>query len=189
MGIVRKIKEYLFSIKQYYRRIKFQNRNVVIHTSTKLGEYLTLNKLETFPSFKSGRIEIGKGCKISNYVTLQAYVGYIEISENTFIGENVVIYGHGGVNIGKNSLIAMNTCIVSSNHTIPSSNELIINQPDKLLPTKIGDDVWIGANVTVLGGVKISNGVVVGAGSVVTKDIPPYCIAVGNPAKVIRTRQ
>jgi acetyltransferase-like isoleucine patch superfamily enzyme len=56
-------------------------------------------------------------------------------------------------------------------------------------PTKIGDRVWIGANVTILKGVTIGNDAVVGAGSVVTKDIPAKAIAVGNPAKVIKYRQ
>ena len=56
-------------------------------------------------------------------------------------------------------------------------------------PTELCDRVWIGANVTVLKGVTIGEEAVVGAGSVVTKDIPPRAIAVGNPAKVIRTRK
>ena len=57
-----------------------------------------------------------------------------------------------------------------------------------ILVTKIGNDVWIGANVTVLKGVKIGNGAIIGAGSVVTKNIPDYAIAVGSPAKVIKYR-
>ena len=52
----------------------------------------------------------------------------------------------------------------------------------------IGHDVWIGHNVTIMGGVNIGNGAVIGSGAIVTKDIPPYAIAVGNPAKVIRYR-
>jgi acetyltransferase-like isoleucine patch superfamily enzyme len=53
----------------------------------------------------------------------------------------------------------------------------------------IGDDVWIGANVTILKGVNIANGVVIGAGSVVIKDIPEYAIVVGNPARIIKYRE
>ena len=56
------------------------------------------------------------------------------------------------------------------------------------IKTKIGNDVWIGANVTVLKGVKIGNGAIIGAGSVVTKDILSYAIAVGVPAKVVKYR-
>jgi acetyltransferase-like isoleucine patch superfamily enzyme len=73
---------------------------------------------------------------------------------------------------------------MSSNHAVPSAKQLIRDQPDKLLPTKIGRDVWLGAGVKVLGGVTIGDGCVVGAGAVVTKDLPSYSIAVGVPARV-----
>jgi acetyltransferase-like isoleucine patch superfamily enzyme len=100
----------------------------------------------------------------------------------------VVIYGHGGVDIGDQSLIAMHCCILSSEHTIPSRSGIIRNEPDILLPTKIGRDVWLGAGVTVLGGVTIGDGCVVGAGAVVTRDLPPYSIARGVPARVFGER-
>lgn len=54
--------------------------------------------------------------------------------------------------------------------------------------TRIGNDVWIGCNVVVLAGVSVGDGAVIGAGAVVTKDVPPYAVAVGNPAKVIKYR-
>jgi len=62
-----------------------------------------------------------------------------------------------------------------------------VHQPHSL-DTNLGDDVWVGDNVVILRGVKVSTGVIVGAGSVVTKDIEPYMIAVGNPARVLRPR-
>jgi maltose O-acetyltransferase len=62
-------------------------------------------------------------------------------------------------------------------------------EPDVLLPTKIGRDVWIGANAVVLGGVTIGDGAVVAAGSVVTKDVEPGAIVVGNPARLVRRRE
>ncbi|MDY0907448.1 acyltransferase [Pedobacter sp. CFBP9032] len=133
-------------------------------------------------------ITIAKKCELSEGVILKTYGGSINLDENTFLGEHTIIYGHGGVTIGNNTLIAMHTCIVSSNHTIPDRSELIRNKPDILLPVNIGSDVWIGANCTILGGVSIGNGAVIGAGSVVNKDIPAYSIAVGNPARVIRYR-
>ncbi len=137
---------------------------------------------------KRGIIILSKYCQLSKGVVIRAYGGKVELKENVFVGENVIIYGHGNVEIGANSLIAMHTCILSSNHTIPSRNEKIRDKPDILLPTKIGCDVWLGAGVIVLGGVIIGDGCVVGAGAVVTKDLPSYSIAVGNPAKVIRSR-
>lgn len=136
----------------------------------------------------NGKIRIGNNCELSQGVIFKTYGGKIELKENTFIGEYVVIYGHGGVNIGANTLIAMHTCIVSSNHTMPIKRELIRDHPDLLLPVSIGTDVWIGANCSILGGLNIGNGAVVGAGSVVTQDLPEYAVAVGNPAKIIRYR-
>lgn len=135
-----------------------------------------------------GRIQLAKAVRLEQGVILQAWGGNITIAENVFIGPYTIIYGHGGITIGKDSLIAMHCRILSSNHAMPAQSQLIRWQPDVLLPTTIGSDVWLGAGVTVLGGVKIGDGCVVGAGAVVTKDLPPYSIAVGVPAQVIGTR-
>jgi len=137
-----------------------------------------------FLNGKKGHISIEDDCEISQGVILKAYGGQIRISRNTFLGEYVCIYGHGGVEIGENTLIAMHTCIVSSNHTVPDKNTLIRSQGDILLPVKIGSDVWIGAGAKILGGVNIGDGCVIGAGAVVSKSLPPYAIAMGVPAKI-----
>jgi acetyltransferase-like isoleucine patch superfamily enzyme len=105
-----------------------------------------------------------------------------------FVGPYVVIYGHGGVEIGDDSLISTHCCVVSSNHTIPGRDAQIRNSADVPLPVKIGRDVWLGAGVSVLGGVTIGDGCVVGAGSVVTRDLPPYTTSVGIPARVVNHR-
>ena len=141
-----------------------------------------------FLNGKKGDINIEEQCELCKGVVIKAYGGKVQIAKNTFLGEYVCIYGHGGVTIGSNTLIAMHTCIVSSNHTIPKKDVLIRSQGDILLPVVIGNDVWIGAGCKILGGVTIGNGSVIGAGSVVTKDLPPYAIAVGVPAKIIKYR-
>ena len=137
---------------------------------------------------KRGGLLIDDGCELEQGVVLHAYGGKVRLGRNVFLGPYTVIYGHGGVEIGSNSLVSMHCRILSSNHTIPDSNILIRSQPDILLPTKIGRDVWLGAGVTVLGGVTIGDGCVVGAGAVVAHDLPPNSVAVGVPAKVIRQR-
>lgn len=137
---------------------------------------------------KKGEIVIAERCELSQGVVLKAYGGSIRLGRNTFLGEYVVIYGHGGVDIGANALISMHTCILSSNHTIPDKQTLIRSKSDVLLPVKIGDDVWIGAGAKILGGVTIGDGCVVGAGAVVTKSLPPYSIALGVPAKAAAAR-
>jgi acetyltransferase-like isoleucine patch superfamily enzyme len=135
-----------------------------------------------------GIIEVGPGCELSIGVELDPWGGRIRIGRHVFLGPHVVIYGHGGVEIGDETLISMHCCIVSSNHTIPARDRIIRHEPDILLPTKIGSDVWLGAGVKVLGGVTIGDGCVVGAGAVVAKDLPPYSIAVGVPARVVGQR-
>jgi acetyltransferase-like isoleucine patch superfamily enzyme len=105
-----------------------------------------------------------------------------------YVGPYTVIYGHGGVEIGDGTLVAMGCGIVSSNHTIPGREELILSHPDLKKKTSIGRDCWIGAGVYILAGVTIGDGCVIGAGAVVTKDVPAYSVAAGNPARVLRER-
>jgi acetyltransferase-like isoleucine patch superfamily enzyme len=141
-----------------------------------------------YANAKKGEINISKGCELSQGVVLKAYGGVIKIGENTFLGEYCVVYGHGGVEIGANTLVAMHTCILSANHTVPPANELIRSKPDVPGTVKIGDDVWIGAGVKILAGVTIGDGCVIGAGAVVSKSLPPYAVAVGVPCRIIRYR-
>lgn len=157
-------------------------KGMFIHTSCKLAGGVQLQT--GFSNGKSGTLTISKDAELCQGAVIKCYGGQVTIDQNVFIGEYVVVYGHGGVQIGENTLIAMHTCIVSSNHTVPDKNTLIRSQPDVLLPVKIGKDVWLGAGVKVLGGVTIGDGCVVAAGAVVTKDLPPYSISKGIPAKV-----
>lgn len=89
------------------------------------------------------------------------------------------------INIGDNVFIGPNCGLYTANHPleIAARNSGI----EQALPIEIGDNVWLGANVVVLPGVKIGSGTVISAGSVVTKDIPENVLAVGTPAKVIKT--
>jgi acetyltransferase-like isoleucine patch superfamily enzyme len=136
-----------------------------------------------------GQIVSGPQLRLSQGVILNAHGGSIVLGRRVYLGPYTVVYGHGGVTIGDNCLIAMHCSILSSNHAVSPPGTPINTQPDVLLPTKIGADVWLGANVTVIGGVSIGDGCVVGAGSVVTADLPPNSVAVGVPARVIRERR
>ena len=132
----------------------------------------------------AGHITIGPDCSLEAGVLLAAYGGRIDIARWVYLGPYTVIFGHGGVTIGEGTLVAMHCRILSSNHTVAPFGTDIRSQPDVLLPTKIGRDVWLGAGVSVLGGVTIGDGCIVGAGAVVTKDLPPGAIAYGTPATV-----
>ena len=137
---------------------------------------------------RRGRLVLGDSTRLERGVLLHPYGGRVEIGSDVFIGPYAVVYGHGGVMIGNDTLISMHCRILSSNHAVPPVGLAIRSQPDVCLPTHIGSDVWLGAGVTVLGGVTIGDGCIVGAGAVVSRDLPPYSVALGVPAVVVRQR-
>ena len=105
----------------------------------------------------------------------------------SYIGPNCQIGPK--VKIGKYSMLANNVSIVGGDHIYSNPNiPIIFSGRPELKETIIGEDVWIGAFSVVMSGVKIGNGSIIGAGSVVTKEIPPYTIFAGVPAKFIRMR-
>ncbi len=174
-------------LQNWYRIVLLRKLGVQIGCDSVIGSDVDIDF--GFAHKKRGELSVGDRTEISQRVILHCYGGSIVLGENVFVGPYTVIYGHGGVTIGKDSLIAMHCRILSSNHTIPDRNSRIRSKPDILLPTTIGEDVWLGAGATILGGVTVGDGCVVGAGAIVTKDLPPYSVAVGVPAKVVRTRQ
>lgn len=137
---------------------------------------------------RRGAVTIGDRTRVEHGVLLHPFGGSILIGRDVWLGPGVVVYGHGGVEIGDDCLVAMHCRIVSSNHEIPPAGVGIRSRPDRLAPTRLGRDVWLGAGVTVLAGVTIGDGCVVGAGAVVATDLPPGSVALGVPARVVRTR-
>ena len=128
------------------------------------------------------RMKIGKHCAICRNVDIRSPYR-IEIGEHCTVNKRVVLDGRGGVKIGKNVDIAQDVNIWSLQHdynspTYSTNSGIVV----------IEDYVWLASRVTVLPGVTIGRGAVIGTCSVVTKDIPPMSIAVGNPAKVIGRR-
>ena len=106
----------------------------------------------------------------------------IKVGENVFINACCRFQDQGGIEIGDGFLIGHNTTIATLNHDFnPSKRQNLTPSP-----VKIGKNVWIGSDCTILPGVEIGDGAIIGAGSVVTKSIPQNTIAVGNPARVIK---
>lgn len=137
---------------------------------------------------RRGVIEIGHATRLDAGVILHPHGGAIRLGRDVFIGPGSVIYGHGGVEIGDECLIAMHCRILSAEHSVAPAGVAIRTQPDVPKPTRLGRDVWLGAGVTVTAGVAIGEGCVVGAGAVVTRELPPFSIAVGAPARVVGRR-
>lgn len=111
--------------------------------------------------------------------------GYnIEIGENFYSNHNLVILDCAKITFGDNVFIAPNCCFSAAGH--PLDTEQRNKGLEFARPITVGDNVWIGAGVTVLPGVTIGNNTVIGAGSVVTRDIPDGVVAFGNPCKAVR---
>jgi len=172
---------------QRWRRWKLARLGVRLDRSCYVGPCVSLG-LDTTRCVK-GQIEIAAKCELNQGVELNPFGGSIRLARRVWLGPHVVIYGHGGVEIGESTLVSMHCAILSSNHAIPSMGTLVRDVPDELLPTKIGRDVWIGANAVILGGVTIGDGAVVAAGAVVTKDVEAGAVVAGLPARVLRKRQ
>ena len=112
----------------------------------------------------------------------------IEVGERVGFNFGCFVNGFGGLTIGDRTIIGPYTLIHTANH----ESEVERPIPDQgwiERPVVIGDDCWIGMGVCILPGVRIGDGCIVGAGSVVAKDLDPWTVAVGNPARVIRERR
>lgn len=111
--------------------------------------------------------------------------GYnITVGDNFYVNHNCVILDGAKVTFGDNVFIAPNCCFSTAGHPLDAGQR---NRGLEIaLPITVGDNVWIGASVTVLPGVTIGNNAVIGAGSVVNRDIPENTIAVGNPCRPLR---
>jgi len=135
-------------------------------------------------------IQLGDGIVIKEGACLcpTNMESYVRIGSWTTVGYHSFIFATAGIEIGQHCLVAPFCYLVDANHGI-ARNELIRTQPMSASPISIGDDVWLCAGVTVLKGVTIGSGAVISAGAVVSEDIPEYCIAAGNPAKVVGERK
>ena len=112
----------------------------------------------------------------------------ISIGDNSMIGEDSRIGSAAEVKIGSDVLVGPQLLIYTSNHGIKRDAPIRL-QALRIAPVEMGDDVWIGARCIIIPGVVIGNGVVVAAGSVVTKNVPDYAVVGGVPAKIIKFRE
>ncbi|KAJ3041624.1 hypothetical protein HDV00_008900 [Rhizophlyctis rosea] len=108
----------------------------------------------------------------------------IRIGNNVYMNFNTTILDCALVEIGDNVMFAPNVSVYTATH--PTDPVLRNSGKEMAYPIKIGAGSWIGGNAIILPGVTIGEGVTIGAGSVVTKDVPDYCVVVGNPAKIVK---
>ena len=162
-------------------------KNLVVHPSAFISETVKINV-----SDRDSKITIGAHCQIYDYVVIKAVGGSgdIVMGEHCYINSHSTLYSGNGIKMGDYVLVAPGCVLAPTNHNFESRSAPIRHQG--FLPSKGGivieDDVWIGANCTLLDGALIGRGSVIAAGSVVKGKVEPFQIWGGVPAKFLRER-
>lgn len=136
----------------------------------------------------TGRITLGKRCRFGRECELTTEEsGQIVLGDDIRINRGVTLTSYRQIRIGHFTIVGEFTSIRDANHGMLRGTPMRL-QPHTAAPIAIGRDVWIGRGCSILSGVTIGDGAIIGANSVVTTDIPPHTLAVGAPARVIRER-
>nr|WP_294790428.1 acyltransferase [uncultured Mucilaginibacter sp.] len=155
--------------------------NPFVHQRGKGSKVRRYARMDVLPFNK---FSLGDNSIIEDFCTINNGVGDVFIGNGTLIGmSNVII---GPVNIGNNVIFAQNIVASGLNHEYRDVNTPIKDQKTIVSTITIEDDCWIAANAVLTAGITIGKHSVVAAGAVVTKSVPPYSVAAGNPAKIIK---
>ena len=185
----------------YYKKVlKHMGENVFIDKNVEiinpqwvsLGDNVKIHQGVTLIAKGEGGITIGNNSRLKERVLLDTEnpkTGYINIANDVYVGTGTTFFGHEGLEIGEFTLIAQNVTCTPYSHIFENPDLFIYQQGGHSKKVTIGSDVYIGMGVNIMYSGDIGKGSVVGAGSVVVKPIPPYSVAVGNPAKVIKERK
>ena len=185
--------------KYYAKALKKMGNNVQIGTGVKIvnpqnitiEDNVKICDNATLIARDGTEIKIGKNTVINDrvYLDTEHAGGYIHIEHDVYIGTGTTLFGHEGLEIGDNVLMAQNITLTPYSHIFSDPDANIITQGGHSKKVVIGRDAYIGMGVSVMYSGDIGEGSVIGSGSVVVKPIPPYSVAVGNPAKVIKERK
>jgi len=155
--------------------------NPFIHNHGKGSLIRRRSRIDVLPFNK---FLLGKNSTIEDFCTINNGVGDVIIGDRTRVGMGCVVIGP--VEIGDDIMFAQNIVVSGLNHSFEDITKPISDQKVSTSKIIIENEVWIGANSIVTAGVTIGKHSVIGGGSVVTKNIPPYSVAVGNPAKIVK---
>jgi len=135
-----------------------------------------------------GRMIIGKWVHVGANTAVRCHEGTLTIGDKSVLGRDISINSYLDIEIGMSAMIADRVYMSDFDHRFAARDKPIKDQGIAKSRVRIGPDVWLGTKVTVCRGVEIGEGCVVGANSVVTRDLPAFSVAVGAPARVIRYR-
>jgi len=188
-----------FRIRCRFRGVHISNntrviacRGIVVGRGTRVDRGATISAGEVgcwhgAGDCPSGSVHIGEYCEVHTGAIVAAYGGHIHVGDRVSVNPYTILYGHGGLHIGDNTLIAAHVTVIPANHVF-GDHALIREQGLTTRGIRIGHDVWIGTGVRILDGVTIGSRAVVAAGAVVTRNVEEGDVVVGVPAKPIRNR-
>lgn len=140
--------------------------------------------------FHPETIEIGDDVYIGHYAILKGYhSGRMSIGDGTWIGQQAFLHAAGGISIGRAVGIGIGVKVLTSAHALDQPELPILESPLRFAPVSLEDGSDIGVGAVILPGVRVGRGAQVGAGAVVSEDVPDYAVAAGVPARIIRSRR
>lgn len=152
------------------------------------GEGCKIKRSAMIRATDGGTVTLGDDVHVGRVAEIIVKAGKLSIGDRTFIGQGSIIACHSSVSVGRNCLIAEYVTIRDQDHFIDNVSMPIAESGFRSSPIVIEDDVWIGAKATITRGVTIGKGAVVGANSVVTRDVESEIVVVGVPATLLRHR-
>ena len=164
---------------------RFRSQLLAKYEGLRLGKYVDVRSPD--------RLKLGRNATIETGVLLHCggfdwsdHEGGITIGNDCYIGPNCVLFGAGGISVGAKSMLSPGVVVTSHGHRIDQAETPMHDLPSIFETVVIHENVWVGSNATILPGVTIGERCVIGAGAVVTRDVPPHSLAVGVPARVVR---
>ncbi len=171
------------------RRVDFLfPRQIAVGRNVRIGDHAHVNGLS-----RDG-VRFGDNVRVREHVWIQATAGLTDlgvglaVGDNTYIGPRCVLGAGGGIAIGANVTLGAGVDLLAEDHRFADALTLISEQGVSRRGIVLDDDVWIGNRAIVLDGVRVGRGAVIGAGSVVTRDVAPLAVVAGNPARPIGRR-
>ena len=158
----------------------------LLYANVRIGRGVTVGRAVTIVVASRGTLVIGDRVVIGPNVHLMVEFGSLTIGDDSFIGDGCVIVAQDSIRIGRDALIAAYCTLRDQDHGFADPALPYRSQPVTKGPIAVGDNVWLGAHVTVLKGRTIGDNAIVGANSVVTADVAPGSVFAGNPARLIR---
>ncbi len=150
----------------------------------KRGRHSCIRRRTRIDVFPWNDFVLGKDSTIEDFATVNNGAGPVYIGERSRIGLSCTVIGP--VTIGNDIMLAQNIVLSGLNHSYEDLTKPISHQKQTTSMIKVEDEVWIGANAVIVAGVTVGKHSVIAAGSIVTKDVPPFSIVAGNPAKVLK---